>query len=156
MKRYIGLASRAGAIACCLLFLVGCEKSRLDEEVRQLCAKDGGIKIYETVKLPSERFDQHGNIKIPSKKDANPSDEYYYESETIFLRSGNPDLRRSHDKIIRRHDQKCWVSLFTTQGVAATFLGHGTNHILGVRVLVSSKISKVQYLQRMAKNEFRH
>ena len=106
MKRYIGLASRAGAIACCLLFLVGCEKSRLDEEVRQLCAKDGGIKIYETVKLPSERFDQHGNIKIPSKKDANPSDEYYYESETIFLRSGNPDLRRSHDKIIRRHDQK--------------------------------------------------
>ena len=106
MKRHIGLASRAGAIACCLLFLVGCEKSRLDEEVRQLCAKDGGIKIYETVKLPSERFDQHGNIKIPSKKDANPSDEYYYESETIFLRSGNPDLRRSHDKIIRRHDQK--------------------------------------------------
>ncbi|MBP9101513.1 MAG: hypothetical protein KBF68_09110 [Nitrosomonas sp.] len=32
------------------------EKARLDREVKRLCAIDGGIKVYETVKLPAERF----------------------------------------------------------------------------------------------------
>ena len=42
------------------------EKERLDREVKRLCAIDGGIKVYETVKLPAERFDQYGQIFILS------------------------------------------------------------------------------------------
>ena len=88
------------------LLLAGCEKARLDQQVKELCAKDGGIKVYETVKLPAERFDQFGKVKLPSINDAKPSDDYYYESETKYLKTGNPDLRRVHDKIIRRGDGK--------------------------------------------------
>jgi len=77
-----------------------------DTQVRELCAKDGGVKVYETVKLPAEKFDQFGAVRIPSKQDAKPSDEYYYESETTYYKTGNPDMRRSHDKIIRRSDGK--------------------------------------------------
>ena len=45
------------------LLLSGCEKARLDQQVKELCAKDGGIKVYETVKLPADRFDQWGMVK---------------------------------------------------------------------------------------------
>jgi hypothetical protein len=88
------------------LLLAGCEKNRLDVQVKELCAKDGGIKVHETVKLPPDRFDQHGTVRIPSRQDAKPSDEYYFESETSYFKQGNPDMRRSHDKIIRRSDGK--------------------------------------------------
>lgn len=78
----------------------------LDHQVRELCAKDGGIKVYEVVKLPPERFDKWGNVGIHDKKYAKPTDEYYYESEYHYYQEGNPTLLRSQDKIVRRSDGK--------------------------------------------------
>lgn len=92
--------------ATATVLLTGCEKWRLDNEVRQLCAKDGGIKVYETVTVPAEMVDEYGAIRIPSKQDAKLSDEYYYESDTTYFRNGNPEMRRSRDRIIRRSDGK--------------------------------------------------
>lgn len=80
------------------------EKARLDREVKRLCAIDGGIKVYETVKLPAERFDQSGQISIPYKKNVKPEDEYYYESSTVYLIKGNPELRQYRSQIYRRSD----------------------------------------------------
>jgi hypothetical protein len=97
-----------GATLCVLgvFLLSACEKTRLDDEVRQLCAKDGGIKVYETVKVPAEMFDRYGIVRVPSKQDAKASDEYYYERETTYLRTGNPAMWRSHHRIIRTSDGK--------------------------------------------------
>lgn len=89
--------------------VAGCatpSKSSLDAEVRRLCAIDGGIKVYETVKLPAERFDQFGEIRIPSKRDSKSTDEFYYEWDVRYLKEGKPedgepDLSRSHFKIYR-------------------------------------------------------
>ena len=78
----------------------------LDAEVRRLCAIDGGIRVYEQVKLPAERFDQWGNVGISSKLSAKPLDEYYYDNETTYLQVGNPSLRRSHTRLVRRSDGK--------------------------------------------------
>ena len=92
-----------------LALTTGCSgpsKSELDAEVKRLCAIDGGIKVYETVKLPAERFDEHGNVKIPEKSLATPEDEYYYERETRYYKQGNPELSSSRHKIIRRKDNK--------------------------------------------------
>lgn len=80
------------------------EKDRLDREVKRLCAIDGGIKVYETVKLPAERFDQYGQISIPYKENAKPEDEYYYELFTVYLIKGNPELRQYRSQIYRRFD----------------------------------------------------
>lgn len=77
-----------------------------DEQVRKLCAIDGGIRVYETVSLPAARFDQWGNPDIPSKRYAKSTDEYYYESETHFYRRGNPSLLRDRNWIVRRSDGK--------------------------------------------------
>ncbi len=42
------------------LALSGCERWTLDKQMEELCKKDGGIKIYETVKLPSSEFSDTG------------------------------------------------------------------------------------------------
>jgi len=82
------------------------EQLQLDKQVRELCAKDGGIKVYETVRLPAERFDQYGNVGILDKKHAKPTDEYYYETEVHYYLQGNPTLLRSRTWIVRRSDGK--------------------------------------------------
>lgn len=101
----------------CVLPLVaacagGPSKSDLDDEVRRLCAIDGGVKVYETVRLPAEKFDKYGNVGIPQKKNAKPSDEYVYELEARTIKSGSPDdggaaeMWRDHFKFYRIKDSK--------------------------------------------------
>jgi len=89
-----------------LPLLSACEKARLDEQVKELCAKDGGIKVYETVKLPADRFDQWGKVQIPSKEKAKADDAYYIEWEISYLKKGNPSLWRSHHRVVRKSDSK--------------------------------------------------
>lgn len=93
-------------LAAALLLLTGCEKDRIDVQVKELCAKDGGIKVYETVKLPPEKFDKYGVVRIPSKQDAKLEDEYFYEWSVHIYVDGNPSLRRDHFLVIRRSDSK--------------------------------------------------
>jgi len=85
---------------------IGPSKSELDAEVKRLCAVDGGIKVYETVKLPSTLRDKYGGVRIPSKALAKPTDEYYYELDIHYYVKGNPSMSRSQYKIIRRRDGK--------------------------------------------------
>lgn len=89
-----------------LLWIAAGEKWWLDYQVRELCAKDGGVKVYETVELPSERFDKWGNVRIPNKKHAQSTDEYYFESDDYYYREDNPKLLRSRYQIVRRSDGK--------------------------------------------------
>ena len=77
-----------------------------DWKVRQLCAVDGGVKVYETVILPPERFDKYGNVHISSKTNAKQSDEYCYESADNYFKVGNPEVFQSNFRIIRRNDGK--------------------------------------------------
>lgn len=77
-----------------------------DAEVNRLCAIDGGIKVYETVKLFPEKFNQYGSIQIPDRAKAKPTDEYYYEWNVTYYKQDNPSLRRDHFKIFRQSDGK--------------------------------------------------
>ena len=45
-----------------LVSLVGCEKYALDRQMEELCKKDGGLKVYETVTLPRSAFDPTGYL----------------------------------------------------------------------------------------------
>jgi hypothetical protein len=92
-----------------ILFLLSCAtptQVSSDAEVRRLCAIDGGIKVYETVKLPADRFDKWGHARIASKDRARPADEYYFESDVVNVRIGNPRIIRTVYKIVRRSDRK--------------------------------------------------
>lgn len=85
-------------------------KAYYDRQVRELCAKDGGVRVYEVVRLPAEKFNQGGqpNFRIPitpytKLKD---TDEYFREWEITELKSGNPSLVRHHFELFRRIDHK--------------------------------------------------
>jgi hypothetical protein len=81
-----------------------------DQQVRELCAKDGGVKVYETVRLPVEKFDQWGqpnfNIPVAPYNKLKAADQYYLEWEITNLKLGNPKLERSHFRLIRQSDNK--------------------------------------------------
>jgi len=89
-----------------LLWLAQGEKWLADKQVRELCAKDGGVRVYETVTLPAERFDKWGNVNIPNKQYVKPTDEYYFESEDQYVQRGNPKILRMTTRMIRRSDGK--------------------------------------------------
>lgn len=94
-----------------LLAIAGCatpSQMVLDAEVKRLCAIDGGIKVYETVKLPADRFNKWGQINFykPTQGENTLGPEYVYRSETMYLRQGHPDLRRDHVQVFRKSDMK--------------------------------------------------
>ncbi|MFN2309474.1 MAG: hypothetical protein ABR553_07030, partial [Gammaproteobacteria bacterium] len=84
----------------------GGQKYYYDAQVNRLCAIDGGVKVYETVELKAEEFDEYGNVQIPAKKDAGYQDKYYYERLITYTRSDNPIMTRTVHKIIRQADRK--------------------------------------------------
>lgn len=75
-----------------------------DAQVNRLCAQDGGIKIYETVKLPKDKFNEWGqpNFFRPTQGENALGPEYVYRSEDRYYREGNPALIRYHHQVIRR------------------------------------------------------
>lgn len=89
--------------------IAGCvsEKDQLDAQVRQLCAKDGGIKIYQQVALAEDQFDESGLIKFYRRMSPNPlGSDYIFESRIEYYRKGNPEMWRNHYRIVRRVDGK--------------------------------------------------
>lgn len=96
----------SGSILLGLLWLGVGRIMYYDAKVRELCAKDGGIKVYETVRLPAEKFDKYGNVRIPNKEQAKSMNEYYYERAYIYYRKGEPQITRTQHRVIRRSDGK--------------------------------------------------
>lgn len=101
------------SLAICL---GGCEKYELDRKMTKLCSKDGGVKVYEKIKLPPEMFDQWGD-PFPGWRgrplENRLGSDYRYVSETTYLKRGNPIqlfsegvLRRYSERIIRVSDGK--------------------------------------------------
>jgi len=95
-------------VAAAVLLLTACEKARLDQQVRELCATDGGIKVYETVVLSADKFDARGMVVFynPTLEENSLGPEYIYKRMTEDLKTGKPDLRRTHYQIFRRADKK--------------------------------------------------
>ncbi len=56
--RSVAVISLAAAL---LLTLAGCERWALDRKMEELCRKDGGVKVYETVILPAREFESAVN-----------------------------------------------------------------------------------------------
>lgn len=110
------------ATAGVMLLAVACarEKDRLDAEVRRLCARDGGVRVYETVVLSEDEYrkllNRHGELEIQGKEFAKTSEAFYQESVRTHLKTGNPELWRSEYRIVRRSDGKVLAtSVFYTR-----------------------------------------
>ncbi|PSJ18820.1 hypothetical protein [Nitrosomonas supralitoralis] len=91
------------------------EKARLDREVDRLCAIDGGIRVYETVKLPPDKFDKHGQINFyrPTQGEDALGLEYIFKWDRHNYKKRDSEqgphevaIRQNHFKIIRKSDMK--------------------------------------------------
>jgi len=127
------LASRRRAVDlfCAVLALAwlsgsfwfgGGRKIYYDLQVSRMCREDGGVIVYEAVKLPKERFDDGGMVKLYRErkeiKSAFRSNgveiytehslgaEYTYSWQVKYLRNGNPSLSRMRVQVTRRLDNK--------------------------------------------------
>jgi len=104
MKRMWALMAVAGVV----LSTSGCEreKNQVDAEVRRLCKQDGGISVHETIVLSGSSFDKFGVVQVPLRRNAKPSDAFFYEWETTYIKRGNPEMWRNHFRLTRVKDGK--------------------------------------------------
>ena len=81
-------------ITLAMLLLAGCEKYELDRRMEELCKKDGGVRVYETVKLPASMFDQNGD-PFPGwrgrPEHARLGTDYRLLHKKLTLKDGDPD-----------------------------------------------------------------
>jgi len=96
------------------LSLGGCEKFALDRQMEELCKKDGGVKVYTTVTLSSEMFDNLGH-PFPGwpnrSQEERLGSDYRYVVERVILKQGDAmkgegELRRTVERVFRRSDNK--------------------------------------------------
>ena len=118
MKR--SLSYSLAALSASLL-VSGCVtpiQAELDAEVKRLCAIDGGIRVFETVALPSAGPNDTARPNIPAKELAGPKDEYFFESDTRYYRKGDPEMWRAEYRVIRARDRK-------VLGISVTYVRRG-------------------------------
>ncbi len=76
-----------------------------DAQVREMCAKDGGVRVYETVRLLPELMDKFRIPTTPYQK-LKDTDKYYSKWNEQNYREGNPSIRRDHFLVYQRSDMK--------------------------------------------------
>ena len=142
--------------ALCASAIGGCvrEKDRLDEEVRRLCAKDGGVKVYEEVKMPAAMFDQFGVVVVSDATEKRPlGSRYVLEEETKYYRKGKPSLRMERARIIRSADGKVLGEFASYHRVGGDLLGpwHDSTFVCPLGIGTASLKKSVFRIESMAK-----
>lgn len=97
------------------------ELRRLDKEVDRLCAIDGRSVIFETAKLPANKFDASGRVLIPTSGKDDTNFGYYVSiDETNLAGPGQAPgarLLRTVYRVVRSADNKVMAEhLFYTRG----------------------------------------
>jgi hypothetical protein len=114
------------------LGLVGCgsvQKVELDREVDRLCAIDGGVHIYEVVRLPKEHFGSNGEVfpqyrgRLLTEGRFGPA--FGVRFDTKVLVAGDPSLIRRSTSILRKSDNKVLGEIVTYGRRGGDGLGPG-------------------------------
>jgi hypothetical protein len=84
--------------------LFGCERYALDRQMKELCKKDGGIKVYETVTLPPAEYDAVFNYVVKARtQEEYYGPEYRYVSESKHLVGKEGDAAKGSGELIRHY-----------------------------------------------------
>jgi hypothetical protein len=109
------------------LSIGGCEarKAYYDWQVRKMCEKDGGVTVYERVKISEQEYKRlrgsGGQIAVPEERSA-PADYPYVSSTTRTpIREGSPQVWRTEARITRRADGKVLAIFITYSRVGGDF-----------------------------------
>ena len=86
----------------------GGQKYYYDWQVNRMCAVDGGVRVYETVRLQADKFDKWGMVNFyrPNQGVDALGSVYLFNRETVYYIRKNPELFRMSTQVIRRADHK--------------------------------------------------
>lgn len=116
------------------LLLAGCERNTLDRQMEELCKKDGGVKVYETVTLSAREFEELRQYPLTAKS---PADFYGPQYRAVSTKealvgknaragTGEGQLSRLYWAIYRRADDRLLgeeVRYLRVGGDLLTFIG---------------------------------
>jgi hypothetical protein len=140
----------AGLLAGCASYLPG-RQVYWDNQVRELCAKDGGFTVYERIELTREEYERLGGLNqglpIPDEGIAKPGFPYVREEVRTTLREANPRVMRGETLIKRRSDNKVLarsVRYWRTGGDLPTGLAEESNFICPEQIDLSGTVFTVK------------
>ncbi len=85
-------------------------KAYWDYKVEEMCKKDGGLKLYESVAIDRTQFTKWGGrngiLGVPHESDNRLDVPFFRRTEEVVLRDWNPRVRRDETYYIRRQDGK--------------------------------------------------
>ena len=89
-------------------WMVAGKKMYWDSRVRELCAIDGGVTVYETVKLPEVMFNEWGQINFyrPTQGENALGEDYLFAKQTKIYRMETPRVSLRMYKVFRKSDHK--------------------------------------------------
>ena len=100
----------------CSVTLAGCagyvpgRQSYWDAQVREMCAKDGGVRIFEVVQLTEKQYrnglNRLGHFDVPVQNAMSANAPFVHAIKRTNIRDGNPYVWRHETSVIRTSDNK--------------------------------------------------
>ena len=85
-------------------------KAYWDAKVREMCAKDGGIVVFERVSLSAKDVERLGgkgkDIPLPERRSAGTEAKFVSETQITVIRPTNPEIRRYQVDIYAVEDNR--------------------------------------------------
>lgn len=129
-------------LAAALISLEGCmgyipgEKSDWDARVAEMCKKEGGTKVFQTIELSPKEYDsllnRRGQVDLPHASSANLDQKFVYTSDTEYLARGAVEVRKYVTRVLRRSDGSILaerISFARVGGDPPLGLGHQTHFL---------------------------
>lgn len=108
LVRLVSILLVTGNLANCAGYVPGA-KANWDARVEELCAKDGGVIVFEHVHLTRDQYKRMGgfagSISIPTEERASPESLYIRRSIETRLNE-SPSVVRFETQIVRQSDGK--------------------------------------------------
>lgn len=79
-----------------------------DWRVNRMCSVDGGVRVYQTVKLPEEMFDKWGMVNFyrPNQGEESLGKDYVFVGKTTVIRNDNPRIWSDQYQVYQRKSMK--------------------------------------------------
>ena len=100
-------------------------QARWDSRVRELCARDGGVTVFETISVSPEEFaalpTTGGQTAIPTQSAMKPKAPAFFTSSETVITDGNPRVTRLEHLVKRRSDGKVIGRIISYSRVGGDF-----------------------------------
>lgn len=101
------LATSTMALVSCAGYVPG-RQAYWDAQVKEMCEKDGGVRIFELLHISEADIEflgrVDGRIAVPAKRVAHPKSPVFAENKITYIRQSNPAVWRSEWVVRRRVD----------------------------------------------------